>query len=330
MSAATKTPINARIHDKDHLDRSDPNVLAAAAAERRLFEQHRLTMNEHLVDVPGYGLQVRVVETGRGTPVVLVNGGVGDAWPLTRLMAQLPGMRLLAVNRPGGGLSDPIDHRRVDLRRLAVDCLSAVLDRFGLDSAPLVGNSMGGLWASWFALARPQRVSRFVQLGCPALILDTSAPLPMRLLSVPILNRILVRAMVPASREKARDFPRFLGHGDQTCSGLSDAEVDCAYLFPRLPTYEGAWLSLMERVLTPFGARPDVRLGEHDLAQLRQPVLFLWGERDPMGGPEVARRAAEAVPHAQLEILEGTGHLPWFDYEERCGSMIADFFPTSR
>jgi len=77
--------------------------------------------------------------------------------------------RLILVNRPGAGLSDFVDHRQVDLRQLAIDTISSVMDAYALDSAPIICNSMGGLWSFWFALAHPQRVTSLVQAGCPAL-----------------------------------------------------------------------------------------------------------------------------------------------------------------
>ena len=150
-------------------------------------------------------------------------------------------------------MSEGIDHRAVDVRQLAVDTLSVVLDTFGIKRAPVIGNSMGGLWSFWLALDRPERVTALVELGTPALILDTSAPFAMRLMSVPVLNRLLVKMMVPKSREKARELPGFLGHPREVGSNWSEAEVECSYQFPRLPTYQVSWLSLMTRMLNQIG-----------------------------------------------------------------------------
>lgn len=71
---------------------------------------------------------------------------------------------------------------------------------------------MGGWSTFQLAGGAPARVSRMVMIGCPAVILDTSAPLPMRLVSLPVLGNGLVKLMAPSSPAKARDVPRFLGH----------------------------------------------------------------------------------------------------------------------
>jgi pimeloyl-ACP methyl ester carboxylesterase len=146
----------------------------------------------------------------------------------------------------------------------------------------------------------------------------------MRLMSVPGLNRLLVKMMVPNSLEKARELPTFMGHPKEVGANWPEAMAGCSYQFPRLPTFETAWLSLMERVLDLRGAKPDVRLGEEALKRVQQPALFIWGSQDPFGSLEVAQRAQEAVPDATLHEV-GVGHLPWWDDADKCAGLIRGF-----
>jgi pimeloyl-ACP methyl ester carboxylesterase len=176
-------------------DRTASQVAAAQEAETRLFDHYGLEVKTHFVELEEPNIRVRVLESGSGPALLFVPGGVGDGWIWASLMAKLKGWRLIVVNRPGGGMSDGIDHRAVDVRQLAVDTLTSVLDYFNLERIPVIGNSMGGLWSFWLALDRPERVAGMVQLGCPATILGTNAPIPMRLMSVPGLNRLLVRGI---------------------------------------------------------------------------------------------------------------------------------------
>jgi pimeloyl-ACP methyl ester carboxylesterase len=51
-----------------------------------------------------------------------------------------------------------------------------------------------------------------------------------------------------------------------------------------------------------------------DLDRVRCPVLLLWGERDRIVPFESwGRPVADALPHAELRILEGLSHLPMVD-----------------
>jgi pimeloyl-ACP methyl ester carboxylesterase len=306
------------------LERTDPQVGAAQEAENRLFDHYELDVKTHFVELDKPNIRVRVLESGSGPAVLVVPGGVGDGWIWASLMAKLKGWRLIVVNRPGGGMSDGIDHRVVDVRQLAGHTLAAVLDHFNLERVPVIGNSMGGLWSFWLALDRPERVAAMVQLGCPALTLDTSAPFPMRLLSIPGLNRLLLNLMIPANRDKARDLPTFLGHPPEVGANWSEAEAECSYQFPRLPTYKTAWLSLMEVMLGLPGAKPTYRLDAHELKRVQTSVQFIWGDSDPFGSLDVAKQAIGIVPNASLHKMSG-GHLPWWDDADKCAHVIREF-----
>ena len=53
------------------------------------------------------------------------------------------------------------------------------------------------------------------------------------------------------------------------------------------------------------------------LARVRCPVLFAWGEDDPLGGADVARSFVPLVAGAELELWADTGHAPWMEHPER-------------
>ncbi len=308
------------------LNRSDPYVVAAAAAESRLYEYFDMRPREHYVFVPYVGGRVRVQEVGDGPPLLFVPGGPGDGWRLVTLAAALPGYRHLLLDRPGGGLSDGIDHTQFDLTSLAENTISAVLDHFRIERAAIVANSMGGLWTFRFSLAFPERVAAIAQLGTPALILNTSAPLPMRLLSIPGINRLLIRRMIPRSAQSVRKSPSFFGHDPDVGANWPDVVVDCAFHFMRRPTFQRAWLSLMRRALTARGARANARMQSDELSRVQCPVLFIWGENDTFGGIDVAHLATKLVDQAELHVISRGGHIPWWDDLYACAMHIRSFF----
>ena len=307
-----------------NLNAADPRVKAAEEAEKNLFKHYNLDYEEKYIEMNKPKIRLRVLEVGSGPPVLMVPGGVGDAWIFASLIKHLAGYRVIAVNRPGGGMSEGIDHRAVDIRQLAVDSLTTVVDYYNLDSVPVIGNSMGGLWSFWFALARSERVSALIQLGTPALILETSAPFPMRLLSLPRLNRRLVKMTIPKTYDKVRGVPAFLGHPREVGANWPESEAACGYHFTRLPTYETSWLSLLERVATLRGGKADVQFREEELRKVRQPTLLIWGSKDPFGNLDTAQRANEALPNAELHEV-GFGHNPWWDNAQKCAALINGF-----
>ena len=137
------------------------------------------------------GNRVHLLETGAGSPVVLLHGTVDSAGFLLPLLNELDGVRALAPDLPGRGLSDPLYLPRHRYRELAVAWLDGLLDSVELDAVALVGHSGGGRWALWYALAHPGRVKRLVLIGVPALP-KTRCPLPIRLMATPGVGELLV------------------------------------------------------------------------------------------------------------------------------------------
>ena len=306
------------------IDHEDPVSIAALAAEKRYFDYYGIDYRSHIVEMEEPTLRLRVIEAGEGPPLLMVPGGAGDAFVFAPIMAELTGWRIIAINRPGAGLSDGVDLRRVDLRRLAVDTIRTVADAFDLERAPIVCNSMGGLWSSWYALACPERVSAMVQIGCPALILDTSAPFFMRLIGVPGINRVITPQLQPKSVDSALDGLRFQGSSEEDIAGMPRAAADAAYHMYRLPTYLETWKTLIAAVATIRGANPRYRLRAEELEAIEQPVQFIWGDNDVFGDLGVAREATRLIPDARLHEMQA-GHVPMLDKPQATAAVIREF-----
>lgn len=77
----------------------------------------------------------------------------------------------------------------------------------GLSEADGPPPPISSTWTVWLAIDCPRRVEAMIHIGTPAWILDTSAPLPMRLLSVPGVGRLMMRLLsVPGvGRLRPRD-----------------------------------------------------------------------------------------------------------------------------
>ncbi|MGD8898372.1 MAG: alpha/beta fold hydrolase, partial [Acidobacteriota bacterium] len=150
------------------------------AAQERLLRRVGVAAESRFVDVPAVSGQAHVLVAGRGPAVVMVPGFADPAAMWAPLMARLEGFTLYAVDRPSFGLTDRARYSTATIRRLAVTFLEQVLDALGLERPAIVANSIGSLWSIWLALERPRRLATMSHVGCPAFILGTSAPLPMR------------------------------------------------------------------------------------------------------------------------------------------------------
>lgn len=310
--------------------RDAPEVVAYLEAERAFMAHHDLDYTDHDVEIEDPGLRVRVLEVGDGPPVLVVPPAAGEAARLAPLLAELDGYRYLLVNLPGGGASDGIDLRAVDHRRLALDTLDAVHDHFGLDATPIVASSIGGTWALWYGIDRPDRVTATVQLGVPVAVEGTTVPAALGMLGVPGLNRFVASALMPSASqdEAAAGFEQAFGHPARSVEAMPRPALEFEYALQQLPTYGLSWRGLGQdtfRLGGLGGWEPDVEIGLDDLARIQHPTLLVWPSNDPFGDPDAGQQVAAHLPDAELHAA-GIGHLPWLDDPTGVAELIDTFF----
>jgi pimeloyl-ACP methyl ester carboxylesterase len=272
------------------------------------------------------GGRVHLLEKDGGEPAVLLHGTGNSAGFLLPLLDELHGVHAMAPDLPGVGLSGPIDLPRDRYRQTAVAWLDRLLDALELDSTALVGHSGGGLWALWYALAHPDRVTRLVLLAPPALP-GTRCPLPIRLVATPVVGELLSR-LAPPSRKSVLRLARFMGE-EASIAGHPDL-VDLLVAVGRDPTADRAAKAEFRALVSPFallsssGFRRRAILRPEELRQVAVPTLVVWGERDPLGGVPVAQAVTELIPHARLAVLP-TGHGPWLGQPTRTATRVTEF-----
>lgn len=292
-------------------------------AEAALWRRYGVSPGERFMDVPEAGVRVRVQEAGQGEPLLLVHGGPNGGSTFVPLVAGLPDRRCLLLDRPGCGLSGPVEYGRMPLPRLAAATLAGVLDRLGIERIDVAGSSFGGAWALWFAAAHPERVRRLVLLGAPALVPGMLVPGFMRMMCTPVIGHLM--PMLPQSVSGARWVHRQMGHAASALDALPAEYWEWGL---RLMADTGTMASdgrAIRSVATPLGVRPGIGFTPDQLRAVTAPALLYWGAADTFGGGDVARAVAGLLPNATLELVPGAGHLPWLDDPAHAAERIRAF-----
>jgi 3-oxoadipate enol-lactonase/4-carboxymuconolactone decarboxylase len=219
-------------------------------------------------------------------------------------MPHLRAHRLIAFDLPGFGLSDAFDYGGRPLRAHAVVQLTSLLDALGLGRAPIVGTSLGGMWALCLALDAPDRVTAVASLSTPGLRQLVARIRPP---NVATMRRVGARGVI----------------GPQAVGRAPEGFFEVVHEGMRQPGYRTAMLTHMNLAMRFGKPRPENFLSDDELRRLMVPVLMIWGDEDPYGGPEIGRRACALIPDARLEIIPGR-HAPLLDDPERCGALIDD------
>jgi 3-oxoadipate enol-lactonase len=255
------------------------------------------------------GRMLHHIEPGEGRPLLCIQGmsGTHVSWGEPFLAAlRERGIAPLAYDHRSTGRSARSDDP-FTLGDLAEDA-AALLEALGHETIDVLGISMGGMVAQELALRHPERVRRLV-LGC------TYAGGPGQALAGPDVQQLLGEALMSGDRERA------LRAGFEV--NLSKAYATEA----NWPAFEKMATTLPVAVEV-IGRQAQAIMG-HDtsarLGELAMPVLVVHGDEDRMLPVQNGRAIAEAIPGARLEVLEGVGHMFWWEQPERSAALIADF-----
>ena len=245
-----------------------------------------------------------------GVPVLWTHGGPGSRFePLwLRDAAAEAGLRIVAVDRPGYGLSDPLPGRTI---LDGVADLLAVADQLSLREFRTVGVSTGGAYALATAAVAPERV-----LGAVACcsVTDMAWPPGRAAMSPPHAHALWDApdrdAAIAAGIEvHGENGVKMLNGGMNAGLAQSDRDLfaDRAWMSDAMHGFPAMWT---------FGGQgyADDRLadghgwGEFDVSAIRCPVVVLHGAEDRILDVIHAHHTAAIVPGAELVVVEGLGH----------------------
>jgi 2-hydroxy-6-oxonona-2,4-dienedioate hydrolase len=302
--------------------RSDSKIDRYRRRERALWAHHGLAPTERFIDLRSPRVRLRVLEVGSGEPVLFVHGTIGPgSW--ASLLGELPGVRAIVLDRPGWGLSDPVDFSTSPYRPLVADILVQVLDRLGIDRVTVLGGSVGDVWALSLAEAHPARVQRVVMLGAGPVVSDVPVPAFIRVVRSPI-GALIVR--LPMSRDRLLSILRDNGHGASLAAGrIPDEFIDWRLSLANDTIAMRHERDMVRSILGRSGWQPGFAFEAPDLGRIRQPAMLVHGSNDPTGSVELWRRVMTAMPLGELEVVEGAGHQPWFDDAPSVAARVTGF-----
>jgi len=258
------------------------------------------------IDVGAHTLHV--VRRGTGEPLLLIQGmsGTHASWG-EALLSQLDAdFASVSYDHRGIGRSDPASEP-FSIVDLADDAL-ALMDALGLESAHVMGISMGGMVAQELALKAPERV-RSLTLGC-----TYSGGTGAELASPATIQR-LSEGMMSGDRERAIR----TGYEINLSQAFTADEANWPVFYEMATSTPAAITTIMLQMQA---------IGGHDtlerLAELHLPTLVIHGDADEMLPVSNGRMIAEAMPQAHLEILEGVGHMFWWERPQESAALLRE------
>jgi pimeloyl-ACP methyl ester carboxylesterase len=256
------------------------------------------------------GITMNYELTGQGDCLVLVHGA-GDS--LRMWYGQVPEFsrhcRVLTYDIRGFGETE-LGDSDVDISLLAAD-LRELLRALAIDSAFVLGHSMGGRIALQLAVEQPEMVK--------ALVLSSSG--------------VGLGARPPGADEKRQQLIEALDRGDLETAAERMTELSFSHglrerdsaLFERYKqiklgndpsAFARVWLAVMQ-------SPPS------EVSRLRYPVLIIAGDRDAFMSVDMAKASQAAIPGSRLVLLP-MGHTPALEAPREFNRMVLDFLAEVR
>jgi pimeloyl-ACP methyl ester carboxylesterase len=259
------------------------------------------------------GRRLHYVRQGEGEPLLLIQGMSANHlhWGDDFLGLLREDFDLIAYDHRGIGHSDRVGEP-FTISELADDA-RGLLDALDVESAHVMGISMGGMVAQELALAHPERV-RTLTLGCTYCGGEGS-----RTTDAEIVQRL----------------------GELFLTGRTEEALRYGFEVNVSPAYaqDPAHHEQVTRIAAELPASLDVlmlqmqAIAAHDTSErlpgLAVPTLVIHGSEDQMLPADNGRMMADLIPGARLEVLQDVGHAFWWERPEQVAQMLREHAATA-
>jgi pimeloyl-ACP methyl ester carboxylesterase len=267
------------------------------------------------------GLRTRYIEQGSGPAVILLHGAslgsAADVWKRNLAPLAAFGLRVIAYDQPGFGLTDDPPEWRIGFR---TGFILKFMDALGIDKAALIGHSQAGNMAAELALSNPERVTKLVVLGTGSLL----PPLP---------EGEVAKKSGPAEGEEGGDteptaaeirelMEKNIYHQDL----VTDAEVETRLRMSTGKNHK-AFLARNAAGAKNKGAPkdPNKKAMWQRLGEVKQPILMIYGREDRGQAGKRAEALKQRQPALDLHIVPNCKHLVQWDAAQEVHRLAGPF-----
>ncbi|MGZ3590276.1 MAG: alpha/beta fold hydrolase [Thermodesulfobacteriota bacterium] len=283
-----------------------------------LVRPNRIDWNPSLppkiVQVNGHTIFYTV--KGEGSPLFLIHGYGAGMWVWEKQIEVLSQRyRVYTVDVIGHGFSD---RPKIPYAPEAyIYFLRDFMDAVGIEKATLIGNSMGGGIAWGTAIFFPERVDRLILIDCvPPDVLQQVKNKSLRTLiairDIPFLPYLVISARSKSSMKWV------LMECVSDVNLITPEVVKRQYQLSKIKGTTWVLYSTLKHAEEALKLKDQFSL-------IRQPALFIWGEKDIVFPPEVGETLHRAITGSRFQLIEKSGHIPMWETPDEVNQAILDF-----
>jgi len=252
----------------------------------------------------------------KGSPIILIHGlgASAEIW-MHNVEALSKHHRVYVPDLVGFGRTDKPDTEYTSA--LFVTFLNDFIGALNIKNPTLIGNSLGGGIAIQYVLLYPDNVDRLVLVDSAGLGID--APLPLRILSLPLVGELLTRP----SRFEAYLYFRDAVYDP---SVLTKEFVDIYHEIHSLPGNQKSLLKVIRSIVSFRGGHKEMLEPIiNNLHRIEQQTLILWGRYDKVLPLKHSYVAKEKIPNSVIHVFDECGHMPQYEKPDEFNRVVQHF-----
>ncbi len=222
---------------------------------------------------------------GKGDPVLLIHGGIGNTEEFGFLVPALAESHEVIVSDGRGRGRSTSSDKPFSYALMADDEL-ALLDHLGIDKVALVGWSDGAIIGLDIAIRHPERLTRLFAYGA--------------------------NYTPEGVKASAGDTPTFK-------AGFAR----CAANYARLSPTPDGFDALVARMSEMWATQPNYT--KDQLRAIRVPTVIFDGDHDEVVEPAQRAEMAELIPGAKLVIMKDTSHFAMWQKPDEFNATVLEF-----
>jgi len=259
---------------------------------------------------------------GKGTPVLIINGGPGmnsnGFEPMAKILAEK--YQTIIYDQRGTGKSNlkELNDKTVNMKLMADD-MELLRKHLKIKKWTILGHSFGGMLASYYATIYPSSIDK--------LILSSSGGVDLSLLKG---ENLIEAGLNKTEKDSLNYWNDKIEKGDTTYA----ARIGRGRAMAPAYVYDRKFIPIIAERLTQGNSTinsllwSDMRKMNFDcknkFSNFKNPVLIIQGKQDIVSA-SIGEIALKAFPNSKMVLLENSKHYGWLDAKEKYFGTIDSF-----
>lgn len=262
---------------------------------------------------------------GKGTPILIINGGPGMNSNGFEAMAKILAEKhqTIVYDQRGTGKSTlkELNGKTVSMKLMADD-IESLRKHLKIKKWTILGHSFGGMLASYYATIYPNSIDK--------LILSSSGGVDLSLLNG---ENLIEAGLSKIEKDSLNYWNDRMEKGDTTYA----ARIGRGRAMAPAYVYDRKFIPIIAERLTQGNSTINSLMWsnmrkinfdcKNKLSNFKNPVLIIQGKQDIVSAA-IGETALKAFPNSKMVLLENSKHYGWLDAKEKYFDTIESFLKS--